>query len=73
VSRSGELAVHSFFTPLRGQTWERNLSGVGVYCVTVSRQHIFKGSLQVTIEGVSPLVVFEHWCHAERRVILRLA
>jgi len=53
------------FTPLRGQTWKRIFSGVGVYCVTISWQQIFKGSLQVTIEGVSPLVAFEHWCHAE--------
>jgi len=63
VSFSGELAVHSF-TPLRGQSWERIFSGVGVYCVTISRQQSFKGSLQVAIEGVSPLVAFEHWCHA---------
>ena len=54
------------FTSLRGQTWERIFSGVGVYCVTMSWQQIFKGSLQVTIKGVSPLVAFEHWCHQGR-------
>jgi len=48
------------FTPLRGQTCERIFSSVGVYCVTISRQQIFKDSLQVTVEGVSPLVAFEH-------------
>jgi len=52
------------FTPLRGQTLERIFPGVGVYSITLSLQQIFKGSLQVTIEGVSPLVAFEHWCHA---------
>jgi len=52
------------FTPLRGETWVRIFSGVGVYCVIISRQQIFKGSLQVTIEGVSPHDAFEHWCHA---------
>jgi len=52
------------FTPLRGQTWERIFPGVSVYSVTILRQQIIKGSLQVMIEGVSPLVAFEHWCHA---------
>jgi len=49
-------------TPLHGQPWEQIFSGAGVYCVTISWQ-IFKGSLQVTIKAVSPLVAFEHWCH----------
>jgi len=51
------------FTPLRGQTCERSFSGVGVYCATVSWQQIFKGSFQVTIEGVSPRDAFEDRCH----------
>jgi len=47
------LACNSLvFTPLRGQTCERIFSGVGIYYVTISLQQIFKGSLQVMIEGV---------------------
>jgi len=52
------------FTPLRGQTWKRIFSGVGVYCVKIAWQQNFKSSLQVTTEGVSLLVAFEHWSHA---------
>jgi len=52
--------VHSFAWPNLGVIF----SGVDVYCVTVPRQQIFKGTLQVTIEGVLPLGAFEHWCHA---------
>jgi len=53
--------IHSFAWPNLGAMF---FSGVGVYCVTISRQQIFKGLLQVTIKGVSPLVACEHWCHA---------
>jgi len=52
--------VHSFAWPNLGG----NFSGADFYCVAISWEQIFIGSLQAAIVGVLPQVAFEHWCHA---------
>jgi len=53
--------IHVRSVPRRGRL--RNLladcSIVGLYCVTIAWQQILKGSLQVTVEDVSPHVTVE--------------
>jgi len=46
--------VHSFAWPNFGT----NFSSVGLYCITISWQQIFKGSLQVTIAGFCRMLVW---------------
>ena len=56
VSCSDELAVHS--CPLFScigrllRNWQAGCFFVDLYCVTITWQQIFKGSVQVTIAGV---------------------
>jgi len=44
--------VLSFSYRGRLRNFRADCSIAGLYCITITWQHIFKGSLQVTIEGV---------------------
>jgi len=48
-------------------------STVGLYCVTITWQQIFKGSLQVTVESVLPHVTVETYTSGQVYFSERLA
>jgi len=60
-----ELAVHSsalFFLQRQVTKLASGFFIVGLYCVTITWQQIFKASLQIIVEGVLPHVTVERRC-----------
>ena len=51
--------VHSFFYRGRLRNWQAYCFVIGLYCVTIRWQQIFKGSLQIMVKGVSRHVTVE--------------
>ena len=54
VSCSGEFAVHScplFFCSGRLQNWQEYCFIVGLYCVTITWQQIFKGPIEIMVKA----------------------
>jgi len=69
--RAVMTCVRSLSCRGRLQNWQADWFIVGLYCVTITRQQIFKGSVQVTTVASRRFAACECWTQTSWQVVQR--